>query len=130
MLRWYLSRIPHFFQIGHGHTVKVTCTICGESKSSRYLKRHKAKLHEEKITLPCNFCNLKLATNETLRKHLQRSHKVKDLYGCKYCKKSFASNTKLASHVKRSHPESMHCKKCDKKFSNRGGLKTHLTKKH
>ena len=61
----------------HGTNTRVafTCKVCGKEGHNTDIKRHVEAAHIEGISIPCNFCDKRCRSRQTLRLHKATHHK-------------------------------------------------------
>ena len=64
--------------IKHGAKTRVafTCKVCGKEGHNTDIKRHIEAAHIEGISIPCNFCDKRCTSRQTLRLHKTTHHKI------------------------------------------------------
>uniref|UniRef100_A0A0A1X0E7 Zinc finger protein weckle n=1 Tax=Zeugodacus cucurbitae TaxID=28588 RepID=A0A0A1X0E7_ZEUCU len=106
------------------------CETCNKIyPTERQLQIH-ARTHlalEDKLDIPCPYCERKFTKVSVMRQHVQGIHENKKPYICDECGRSLKTLAALAEHkLVHTNDTPFECEVCQRAFKNKARLKVHL----
>ena len=127
------------------HEDLLHCSLCNyKCEYERSLKAHVSKIHTNKKSESCEFCDLKYSNKVSLRRHnlvrhallFHQSKLTIKKYNCEECEKGFNLRSTLKVHVRRKHltedkkEKLLKCEYCIYRCEAEKNLKAHCKKMH
>ena len=107
-----VSHLSHHMKNKHGEKKFVTCTTCGQDKSSQRILEHEklCKMSEDEKAayaarrkVECGKCGKVLAHKHKLQRHIESVHDKSKLFNCEHCEHKDSRSDNMKTHMKNNH---------------------------
>lgn len=112
----------------HEKVAYFFCEVCGKGCTTKSdLIWHMDK-HVQDRNFPCEICNLKFKSTNSLRIHKRRHEAIELTKQCQICMKEFRSNAALSNHkLVHTDEKKYKCQQCPNSFKRLETYKCHLS---
>lgn len=112
----------------HEKVAYLFCEVCGKGCTTKSDLHWHMDKHIATRNYPCDICNLKFKSSNSLRIHKRRHEAVESTKICPICNKEFRTNSALSTHkLVHTDEKKYKCQYCPNSYKRLEALKCHVS---